>query len=143
MSAETELLLLVTLASRSSGSFYRLKTQPISQRYNSNRLHHSIDTFLVLALVRKITRNEKLNLGLFVTGALLFFLGIGVIYIAELRIEDSLRQEVTALAGLVTSALGALSASLGYIALTLNRLLKPGIPHGQPAKYNRKSTSRS
>ncbi|MFK4752664.1 hypothetical protein [Oceanobacter antarcticus] len=67
---------------------------------------------------------ERANLGLFVAGATFFFLGGSIIYAANLRLADSVGQELITLFGLLIAAGGAISATLGYIALSVFRLMR-------------------
>ncbi|MFC3680317.1 hypothetical protein [Bacterioplanoides pacificum] len=69
-------------------------------------------------------RNDRANLRLFVTGAALFFGGLGILLYAEQRLLASLTQELIAAAGLLFAACGAVLATLGYLALSLLRILR-------------------
>ena len=58
---------------------------------------------------------------LFVIGAAIFFVGAGIIIYANNIIEASLQQEIIALAGTATAAIGIIIAATGYIALSVLR----------------------
>lgn len=72
------------------------------------------------------------HLALFVSGCLLFFIGMGILYFANIRLTPSLGQELVALLALVVAAIGALLAAIGYIALSLIRVLRLVSNHEQP-----------
>ncbi|WP_221797671.1 hypothetical protein [Oceanobacter mangrovi] len=78
---------------------------------------------------------DRQNLGLFVVGAVIFFCGGGLIYVANLRMEPSIQQELVVLAGLVIGATGAIIAALGYIALSVLRLIRPRQRHDKNSRY--------
>lgn len=62
------------------------------------------------------------NFRLFVMGAFVFFLGIGTIVLSNKMMLPSLRQELTVMLGLVIAVIGGITATLGYLALSLLRI---------------------
>ncbi len=73
-----------------------------------------------------ITRadNHRRNLELLLTGAGVFFLGVGLIVWANQSLPSSVQQELVALGGLLCMTGGGLTALLGYLSLSLLRLFK-------------------
>ncbi|MCW8885872.1 MAG: hypothetical protein OQK12_11555 [Motiliproteus sp.] len=67
---------------------------------------------------------ERQNLTLLLTGASIFFLGIGLVFYSEHFFFSSLKQELTALAGLAFATIGAILAATGYISLSVLRIFK-------------------
>lgn len=67
---------------------------------------------------------ERQSLSRLLTGSGLFFLGMGLIYYSEHYAANSLAGELTALTGLCFAILGGGIAALGYIGLSLGRLLR-------------------
>ena len=67
---------------------------------------------------------DRANLRLFVLGAAAFFTGIGIILLAQKYLLPSLMQEIISLTGLIIAAVGALCAALGYIALSILRIIR-------------------
>jgi hypothetical protein len=57
-------------------------------------------------------------------GAMLFFLGAVIIYIALNNLEASLQQELVTLAGLAVGGLGFLIAMLAQIRMLISRIVK-------------------
>ena len=74
--------------------------------------------------ILKRADDDRGNLGLFVAGAVFFFLGAGIIYAAHLRLPPSLLQEMIALAGVLVGISGAIAATIGYIGLSIFRLIR-------------------
>ena len=75
--------------------------------------------------------DDRGNIGLFTAGAVFFFVGGGLVFIANLRMEPSLAQELVALAGLLIGIGGAITAAMGYIALSVFRLIRHTRKHDQ------------
>lgn len=78
----------------------------------------------VLQKLLKRAEDPRKNLLMFGAGTLMFFAGCGLLIWANQKIPDSLTQEWIALAGLAIAALGALIASVGYISLSLLRIIR-------------------
>lgn len=79
------------------------------------------------ALLRWLQHRAELdrnNLQLFVLGASAFFAGLGIILLAQKYLLPSVAQEIISLAGLILAATGALFAALGYIALSILRIIR-------------------
>ncbi len=79
--------------------------------------------------ILKRAEDDRGNLGLFVAGAVVFFAGGGLIYVANLRMSPSLLQELVALTGLLTAIGGAITAAMGYIALSVFRIIRHSRKH--------------
>lgn len=71
-------------------------------------------------------QKERENLRLFVLGAAIFFAGMGLIVLAQKWFLPSLQQELVSLLGLVLAVGGGVCATLGYIALSVLRILTVG-----------------
>ena len=84
----------------------------------------SKSTNRVLAWLTRRGENQKHNLQLLIIGAGIFFFGAGVIIWADRAMPSSVEQEVIALVGTVLSIAGVLTALLGYLGLSLFRLIK-------------------
>lgn len=69
---------------------------------------------------------DRENLRLFVTGAALFFAGMGLIVMAQKWLLPSLQQELVSLLGLALAIAGGVCATLGYIALSVLRIMTLG-----------------
>ncbi len=67
---------------------------------------------------------DRANLRLFVLGAAVFFAGLGIMLMAQKYLLPSLVQEIISRAGLILAAVGALCAALGYIALSILRIIR-------------------
>lgn len=72
----------------------------------------------------KRASKDRENLRLFVLGAFAFFAGLGIVIFADRFLLPSLGQEVLTLAGLVVAGAGGLCAALGYIALSILRIIR-------------------
>ncbi|RDE18116.1 hypothetical protein DV711_18545 [Motiliproteus coralliicola] len=70
------------------------------------------------------TENPRRNLNRVLAGATLFFAGLGLIYYAEKALPSSLTQEITALVGLACLAGGGILAAIGYLSLSLLRIIR-------------------
>ena len=68
--------------------------------------------------------NHRNNMELLITGAGIFFLGVGLIVWANQSLATSVEQELIALGGLLCMAGGGLTALFGYLGLSLLRLFK-------------------
>ena len=67
---------------------------------------------------------ERQNLSILLSGASLFFLGMGLIYYSEHYFDSSLLQEITALIGLLFAAAGGILGAIGYLCLSVLRIFK-------------------
>ncbi len=79
--------------------------------------------------ILKRAEDDRGNLGLFVAGAVVFFAGGGLIYVANLRMSPSLLQELVALTGLMTAIGGAITADMCFIALSVFRIIRNSRKH--------------
>ncbi|MCD8522969.1 MAG: hypothetical protein LRY72_11995 [Saccharospirillaceae bacterium] len=78
----------------------------------------------LLRWLQQRAEQDRANLRLFVLGAALFFAGLGIILLAQKHLLPSLGQEIISLTGLILAAVGALFAALGYIALSILRIIR-------------------
>ena len=67
---------------------------------------------------------ERQNLNILLSGASLFFFGMGLIYYSEHYLSSSLIQEISALIGLLFSFIGGILGAIGYICLSILRIFK-------------------
>lgn len=68
-------------------------------------------------------QNQKSNLLWFLSGAGLFFSGAALIVFAEQALPSSVKQELIAAAGLLLLIIGGGSALIGYLGMSLFRLI--------------------
>lgn len=78
----------------------------------------------IKAFLLRQTDNPRRNLNWVISGAVLFFLGLGLVFYAEKQLPSSLAQELTALVGLACLSIGAILAGCGYISLSLLRIFR-------------------
>ncbi len=78
----------------------------------------------LLAWLGKRGENHKNNLQLVITGAGIFFVGAGILVWTEKSMPSSVKQELIALVALVICALGCLTALVGYLGLSIFRLIR-------------------
>ncbi|MCF7981596.1 MAG: hypothetical protein K9K86_06395 [Pseudomonadales bacterium] len=78
----------------------------------------------VMVWLHRRGENQKQNFLLLIIGAGTFFFGAGIIIWADNSIAPSVEQEIIALAGTLLSLTGVLTALLGYLGLSLFRLIK-------------------
>lgn len=64
------------------------------------------------------------NVWIFTVGAVVFFMGMGIILYAENALAPSIGQEIIGLLGFVLATLGGLAALVGYLSLSLLRFLR-------------------
>ena len=64
-----------------------------------------------------------------VWGAVGFFAGLGIVIGVDRLLLPSWQQEMAALAGLALASIGGLAALIGYIALSLFRILRISNPN--------------
>ncbi|MFT6916343.1 MAG: hypothetical protein ACJAWL_002677 [Motiliproteus sp.] len=76
------------------------------------------------AFLLRQTDNPRRSLNWVLTGALLFFIGLGLIFYAEKQLSSSLHQELTAVLGLVCMSFGGILAASGYISLSILRIFR-------------------
>lgn len=67
--------------------------------------------------------NQKSNLLWFISGAALFFLGAALIVFADQAMPSSIKQELIATAGLILLTAGGIGALIGYLGMSLFRLI--------------------
>ena len=75
----------------------------------------------MLDQLKQLTADQRKILRLYVLGALLFFIGLGLIQWADKLMEPSLQQEGYALLGTFIGGLGFFTAMLAQIFLIINR----------------------
>lgn len=73
--------------------------------------------------LRQRANMPQQNFRLFVIGALVFFLGVATIVLCNKMMLPSLRQELMVMLGLIIAVVGGAAASMGYLALSLLRIL--------------------
>jgi uncharacterized membrane protein YcjF (UPF0283 family) len=81
------------------------------------------------SILKRQMHNDRRYLGLFVWGAVGFFFGLGIVIGVDRLLLPSWQQEMTALAGLALASIGGLAALIGYIALSLFRILRISSPN--------------
>lgn len=64
------------------------------------------------------------NVWIFTVGAVVFFMGMGIILYAENALAPSIGQEIIVLLGFVLATLGGFAALVGYLSLSLLRFLR-------------------
>ncbi|MEX2365443.1 MAG: hypothetical protein WD601_02475 [Pseudohongiellaceae bacterium] len=69
------------------------------------------------------TPEPEVALKHFTTGGFVFCAGLMVILLADAMLAPSLEQEITTLLGLLLMGLGAFFALMGYLAISLLRIL--------------------
>jgi hypothetical protein len=83
--------------------------------------------------------NPRRNLNWVMGGAILFFIGLGLIVYAEKQISSSLQQEFIAVVGLVCLSSGGILAAIGYISLSILRIFRfindESNPNGPPPRH--------
>ncbi len=72
--------------------------------------------------LRQRAQDPKGNLRLLISGALLFFSGLGGIMLAQHALPPGLKAELLALSGLILMIAGSILALLGYLSLSLLRI---------------------
>ena len=78
----------------------------------------------LLAWLNRRGENQKHNLQLLIIGAGVFFFGTGLIIWVDRTMPSSIEQEMIALVGSILCVIGILTALLGYLGLSLFRLIK-------------------
>ena len=68
--------------------------------------------------------NSRANLQLLISGAGVFFIGAATIVWADHNMPVSLKQELVGLGGMVLVVGGGITALIGYLGLSILRLLK-------------------
>ncbi|MFY0676340.1 MAG: hypothetical protein K6L74_03165 [Neptuniibacter sp.] len=74
--------------------------------------------------LKKRAENPQQNLLLLGIGFVVFFAGILLLGIAEYALKSSLAQEVLALLGLIIIGVGIILAAIGYLSLSVLRVLR-------------------
>jgi len=72
--------------------------------------------------LRQRAQNPQQNLRLLISGAGLFFTGLGGIALAQYNLPPGLRAELLALAGLILILSGSILALVGYLSLSVLRI---------------------
>ncbi|MBR9828282.1 MAG: hypothetical protein GYB41_06535 [Oceanospirillales bacterium] len=72
--------------------------------------------------LRERAQDPRGNLRLLLSGAFLFFTGLGSIMLAQHALPAGLKAEFLALAGLILLGLGSILALFGYLSLSLLRI---------------------
>lgn len=78
----------------------------------------------IKAMLLRQTDNPRRNLNWVISGAILFFCGMGLVFYAEKQLSSSVAQELIALVGLACLLIGAILAASGYISLSLLRIFR-------------------
>ena len=81
------------------------------------------------SILKQQMHNDRRYLGVFVWGAVGFFAGLGIVIGVDRLLLPSWQQEMAALAGLALASIGGLAALIGYIALSLFRILRISNPN--------------
>jgi hypothetical protein len=76
--------------------------------------------------IKQLIEDQRKTLKLFALGALLFFIGIGIIQWADKLMEPSLEQEAYALLGVFVGGLGFTTSITAQIFLIIHRFNKLG-----------------
>ena len=71
--------------------------------------------------LKELLNDQRKTLKLYALGALLFFIGLGLIQWADQLIEPSIQQEAYALLGTAVGGLGFFTAIFAQILLIINR----------------------
>ena len=74
--------------------------------------------------LKRRAENPQQNLLLLGIGFVVFFAGILLLGIAEYTLKSSLAQEVLALLGLIIIGVGIILAAIGYLSLSVLRVLR-------------------
>jgi len=72
--------------------------------------------------LRRQAQNPRRNLHLLLSGAGLFFSGVGGISIAQHGLPPGLKAELLALVGLILAIAGSILALIGYLSLSVLRI---------------------
>ncbi|MBA4503162.1 hypothetical protein [Marinobacterium marinum] len=76
----------------------------------------------IKARLRQRAQDPRGNLRTLLSGAFLFFSGLGGIMMAQYGLSSGLKAELLALAGLILMVAGSILALLGYLSLSLLRI---------------------
>lgn len=74
------------------------------------------------ARLRRQAEDGRASLRNLMSGAFLFFIGLGAIMMAQYSLPSGLKAEMLALAGLILLSLGSILALYGYLSLSLLRI---------------------
>lgn len=74
--------------------------------------------------LKKRADNPQQNLLMLGIGFVVFFAGILLLGIAEYALKSSLAQEILALLGLIIIGVGIILAAIGYLSLSVLRVLR-------------------
>ena len=80
----------------------------------------------MLKHIKELINDQRKTLKLFALGALLFFIGLGIIQWADKLMAPSLEQEAYALLGLFVGGLGFLTSITAQIFLIIHRFSNMG-----------------
>lgn len=78
----------------------------------------------ILTWINRQGDNQQQNVWIFTCGAVIFFIGMGLILFADNSLAPSIAQELIALLGLLLSILGGIAAAFGYISLSVLRFFR-------------------
>lgn len=82
------------------------------------------DTSWLETLKKHYTAPMHQSFKQFKLGAMTFFLGMVLLYIAQSYLDDSWQQEWTALAGIILTGIGFLLAMLAQVRILISRIVK-------------------
>ncbi|MGB0205495.1 MAG: hypothetical protein ACPF9K_10665 [Neptuniibacter sp.] len=74
--------------------------------------------------LRKRAENPQQNLLLLGIGFVVFFAGVLLLGFAEFALKSSVSQEILALIGLIIIGVGIILAAIGYLSLSVLRVLR-------------------
>lgn len=74
--------------------------------------------------LRKRAENPQQNLLLLGIGFVVFFAGLILLGVTEYLLQSSVSQEVIALIGLIIMGVGIILAAIGYLSLSVLRILR-------------------
>ena len=86
----------------------------------------------MLNAIKELLDDQRKTLKFYALGALLFFIGLGVIQWADKVLSPSIEQEAYALIGIIIGALGFTIAMLAQVLLIISRLQKMGQRNRNP-----------
>ena len=84
----------------------------------------AFDRKTILNWINRQGDNQQQNVWIFTCGAVVFFIGMGLILFADNSLSPSLAQELIGLLGLLLSIVGGCTAAFGYISLSVLRFFR-------------------
>ncbi|WP_286236932.1 hypothetical protein [Neptuniibacter halophilus] len=72
----------------------------------------------------QLTQNPRRNLAMLGIGFVVFFIGLILLGSAEFLLKSSVSQELLALLGLIILCAGLILAAIGYISLSILRIIR-------------------